>query len=347
MLILGIVFLVITLQTLQLDEGSAGYFVHLGFGAINQYAQGRLGLKTSMYFTYLRFAFMKLMPTTESWAPGLYSDILLANIWQFLVSMLYVQYNPLLSCMLANREWHRYAAGTNERKPLRVSSPVGFQRSSYYISMPWRYGIPLLVTMAILHWILSQSVFVLPIETVRSDGTVDTNNHFSTVGFSIWPMISGKLMTLMIFLLPLLYYYLTVLIKSLFGLAMLVGLLLMSAVIICGLQRYQGGMPMGATCSAVISAACHQPLPHDKDAYRFPVQWGAVSHPSLDFQSEARTNGGVDESDLIRVRGHESRGRGSTSREQGNGLQAQLEPGHCCFTTARDAEPPRVGEFYA
>lgn len=70
---------------------------------------------------------------------------------------------------------------------------------------------------------------------------------------------------------------------------------------------------MGATCSAVISAACHRPL-EDGEAFKFPVQWGAVSHQT-----------GKDE---VEVTG------------------CKVQPGHCCFTTARDVERPRVGEIY-
>jgi hypothetical protein len=101
--------------------------------------------------------------------------------------MLYVQYNSLLSCMLANREWYLYGL---HRKSLRVSFPVGLQRGSYYLSMPLKFGIPLQLTMTALHWTLSQSVFVMPIEPIFSDGTVDIEDHFSTVGFSIWPIIT-------------------------------------------------------------------------------------------------------------------------------------------------------------
>lgn len=68
-------------------------------------------------------------------------------------------------------------------------------------------------------------------------------------------------------------------------------------------------MPLASTCSAAISASCHQPLPDDRDAYRFPVQWGVVS---------------VDDRDA-----------------QGVGV------GHCCFTTARDVEAPVAGWMYA
>ena len=41
-------------------------------------------------------------------------------------------------------------------------------------------------------------------------------------------------------------------------------------------RRYPPGMPLAATCSAAISAACHPP-PEDVDAAVLPVQWGVVS----------------------------------------------------------------------
>jgi hypothetical protein len=108
-------------------------------------------------------------------------------MWQFLVSMIYVQSNSLLTCIFANLEWQHYAA---ERKPLRVSRPTGLQRSSYYISMPWRFGIPLIATSSFIHWTLSQSVFILPLESINSDGTTNQNSRQNWVGFSIWPIIT-------------------------------------------------------------------------------------------------------------------------------------------------------------
>ncbi len=43
-----------------------------------------------------------------------------------------------------------------------------------------------------------------------------------------------------------------------------------------GLRKYATGMPLSATCSGAISAACHPP-PDDVDAALLPVQWGVVS----------------------------------------------------------------------
>lgn len=43
-----------------------------------------------------------------------------------------------------------------------------------------------------------------------------------------------------------------------------------------GSRKYPAGIPLTATCSAGISAACHAPA-DDVDASVLPVQWGVVS----------------------------------------------------------------------
>jgi hypothetical protein len=99
---------------------------------------------------------------------------------------------------------------------------------------------------------------------------------------------------------------------------------------------------MGATCSAVISAACHQPLPADKEAYKFAVQWGAVSQPTLKLIRRPKSNITLDSmstgiSDTLLSEGVDEEGVTSFG----------IEPGQCYFTTARDVEPPREGQLYA
>ncbi|KAF2117577.1 hypothetical protein BDV96DRAFT_489653, partial [Lophiotrema nucula] len=128
-------------------------------------------------------------------------------------------------------------------KSLRVSTSIGPQRSSYYVSMPLRYGIPLMAKMSLLHWTLSQGLFVVPLETPNNDGTVDTSSCISYLGFSLLPLFTaGNIVLVMVI-----------------------------AIVLGSLHHYPSGMPMGATYSAVVSAACHQPLPDDQDAYKFPV----------------------------------------------------------------------------
>ncbi|KAK4499341.1 hypothetical protein PRZ48_009854 [Zasmidium cellare] len=88
---------------------------------------------------------------------GLVAAILLANCPQAIVSFLYLLYNGLLTSMLLAKEWSQYAL---RRKPLRVTSPHGSQRSTHYLQLPLRYSFPLLLISSLLHWIISQSIFL-------------------------------------------------------------------------------------------------------------------------------------------------------------------------------------------
>jgi len=70
--------------------------------------------------------------------PGLLTTVLLANLPQGILSFLYLTYNGLFSCVLGAHEWSRFAYS---RKPLRVTGPVGHQRSTYYLQLPYSYAI--------------------------------------------------------------------------------------------------------------------------------------------------------------------------------------------------------------
>ncbi|KAL4942782.1 hypothetical protein BDV06DRAFT_211600 [Aspergillus oleicola] len=51
-------------------------------------------------------------------------------------------------------EWSRYAVS---RRGIRVSwNPQSAQRSTYFLSLPYRYAIPLITVHTILHWLISQ-----------------------------------------------------------------------------------------------------------------------------------------------------------------------------------------------
>lgn len=69
---------------------------------------------------------------------GLIATTLFANMPQAILSFLYLTYNGLFSCMLGADEWSRFALF---RKPLRVTLPVGNQRSTYYLQLPYTYAI--------------------------------------------------------------------------------------------------------------------------------------------------------------------------------------------------------------
>lgn len=79
-------------------------------------------------------------------------------MWQLLFSVLHMSSNALLTSFCVESEWQSYAM---KKKTLRVGSPVGSQRSTYFLSLPWRYGLPLMATFTILHWTVSQSFFLI------------------------------------------------------------------------------------------------------------------------------------------------------------------------------------------
>src|SRR5436190_23263454 len=105
-------------------------------------------------------------------------------------SYIHLAFNSLLTCLLVSKEWSRYA---DKRSPLRVSHPKGIQRSSYFISLPWRYGGPLIIGNTAMHWLMSQSVFLVNTTTYCPTGKVDKNWAWFTVGYSIRAAVVCKL----------------------------------------------------------------------------------------------------------------------------------------------------------
>lgn len=173
--------------------------------------------------------------------------VLLANLPQLLFSFLYYLYNGLLTCMLAAEEQSHFGS---TRKALRVSFPEGYQRSSWFLSLPYKYGIPLIICSGLLHCFISQALFLVRI-VMYDENNVDIADA-SRAGFSPIGII----------------------------LSFSLGCILVIALVITGfLRRYPGGepaLPLLSTCSAAISAACHAPE-DDQDAHLLPVRWGVVS----------------------------------------------------------------------
>ncbi|KAF5964045.1 hypothetical protein FBULB1_13014 [Fusarium bulbicola] len=167
-------------------------------------------------------------------------NVLLANLPQLIFSFLYFQYNSLFTCMAAAKEWSDHG---KERRSLRVSSnPRGEQRSRYFLQLPYRYSIPLLVASISMHWMLSQSIFIVAVE--------DTTDWIVfTCGYSPIAIIF-------------------VIITAVF---------MAAAVVITALRRLPTAMPVAASCSLAIAAACHHPdsMPQP-DAPMFPLQWGVM-----------------------------------------------------------------------
>lgn len=213
----------IGLKNTDLAGTSISYLYSLGFGTVT--AQSVISMNLS-----------------GDW--GLMATVLISNSPQVLLSFLYLTYNGLFTCMLLAEEWSGYA---HRRKTLRVTSAKGSQRSTYWLQLPYRYSIPLLVLSGSLHWLVSQSIFLARVTVIDETGVEDPDLSVSTCGYS-----NIAIIFLIIF----------ASITVLLGLA-------------SGFRRYEAGMPLVGSCSAAISAACHPPE-GDTNASGKPLMWGCV-----------------------------------------------------------------------
>lgn len=172
-------------------------------------------------------------------------NVLLANLPQLILSFVYLFYNNLITCMLLSAEYTGFA---KTRQSLRVSKPAGTQRSTYYLQLPYKYSITLLVVCALLHWLVSRSLFLVKIDIYNMAGDLDPSRAVTACGYSSTPfaldVVIGSLM-----------------IAALFGLARF--------------RKFDEGIPITSSCSLAISAACHPNDPDDANVL-LPLQYGVV-----------------------------------------------------------------------
>ncbi|KAE8162407.1 hypothetical protein BDV40DRAFT_288545 [Aspergillus tamarii] len=184
----------------------------------------------------------------NAWPPSLITNTIIANTPQVIFSVLYFASNSVLTAMTLAAEWSNYAL---HRKGLRVSStPHGSQRTTYFLSLPYTYALPLLVFSTVLHWLISQSLFLVNVESydmqLERFGLFD----FATCGYSPVAIVS----------------------------AIAVGGFMLFCLIGLGLRRFASGMPVAGSCSRAISAACYPGISSGEgDAVEtMPLQWGVV-----------------------------------------------------------------------
>ena len=169
---------------------------------------------------------------------------LVVNSPQLLASATYLSYNILMTSMVMTAECNDFAA---HRKTLRLSAPRDRQRSTYYLQLPYRYAIPLMIVCGLLHWLLSQSLFLVNLMVVGLDGKRKPDNDITACGWSPVALLF------------------TLLLASL----MLLALLLL------GSRRYSIEMPIMRSHSLRISAACHPP-DNFEGAALLPIEYGVV-----------------------------------------------------------------------
>jgi hypothetical protein len=175
------------------------------------------------------------------------SAMILTNLPQLSVSAIYLSLNHQLTLMVQLRDWARLAS---RRQAIRVSNPEpdSDQVSTYWLSLPYRYSIPLLSTSVSWGWLVSNTFFVMRYAVyhdISIDDVPDAPNY--TMGFSAIALIYSFVFGLVIFG-----------VSAAFG-----------------FRKCTSGMPLGPSNSLVIAAACHPPE-RDRYAARNMVKWGDV-----------------------------------------------------------------------
>ncbi|GKZ57347.1 hypothetical protein AnigIFM49718_002657 [Aspergillus niger] len=258
-----------------------------------------------------QLGFGSATPYTIAFTPNsstVISVSLLANTPQIIISVGYFLYNNLLTHMLLAAEYDDYAS---QRKPLRVSWPQGSQRSSYYLSLPYRYSIPLMVASMLLHWLVSASLFYVQINAIDTMGDTGYAAQLIACGYGpiaiVFALILGGVMTCTV-----------------------VGL---------GMRRFASHMPIAGSCSAAISAACH-PSGGEEHALK-PIIWGATSMAAVQPKGGADTDETISDHDL-EDRGEPEIGGYSPLSSESTGQDGSY--GHCSFTSEEviDPDPSRL-----
>ncbi|OCK72786.1 hypothetical protein K432DRAFT_411523 [Lepidopterella palustris CBS 459.81] len=114
-----------------------------------------------------------------------------------------------------------------------------------FLQLPYRYAIPLLSFSAALHWLVSQSFFLVRIDKVDTQGQlIDWTSAYGFLSLSF-------LITCIVFF------------------------CIIAVITVVALLRFTLQLPFAACCSLVISAACHPP-PEESPQCEL-VQWGHCS----------------------------------------------------------------------
>lgn len=163
-----------------------------------------------------------------------------------MVSIVYILHNGLFTSMLQACEWNSYYL---RKKYLRVSTPRGKQRSTYWLHLPYLYGIPLMAFSVLVHWLISLSLSFTRVGVQRDTGEIANQaaEETSSLGAASRPM----------------------------GFLALCGVPLLLFVVLTAWRKLRWEMPLVGSCSVAISAACHRPA-DDTDAAYLPVSWGEI-----------------------------------------------------------------------
>ena len=218
-----------------------GLMLGLGFGAdqnsLRTPSSTAIGIGATLGQSYPN----ALTTNIAGW--GKRNTLVLVNTPQFLISLTNVLYNSTITSMILVNNWNSFS---QRRRSLRVTVPLGEQKSQYYLTIPYRYAIPLLLIMGIFHWLVADSFFLVSMTAFRGTEAQPQDSVFG-IGYSALSI----------------------------ALALLICFLLFVILAIKSWQRYKVVMPVAGSCSIVISAACHK-AEREETPHLKKVMWGVL-----------------------------------------------------------------------
>lgn len=155
-------------------------------------------------------------------------DIVIANSFQLALSSTYFLYNSLYTAQCGALEWSQHVKGT--RRALRVTWPQGHQRSTFWLQLPYRYGIPLVVVSILMHFLVSQSIFLARLHYYDWLGDL-IDGGYTDVGYSPRAVLT----------------------------TCIIGAVLVSVLILHSFRKLDTRIPIHGNKSTVVSAMCHPP----------------------------------------------------------------------------------------
>lgn len=202
-------------------------------------------------------ATLQFMPLQDN-GDNFIIQTLAANSFQVGLTLLYFLTNGFITTICIQHEWSSYA---RNRKGLRVSTTRrGEQRSTYFFQIPFRFSVPLIAIFAVLHWLVSETFFVVD-EAVKLSETNEILQSSTHLGFS--PL--AACVALVLLAVMLLY------------------------IIVQGLWIIRLPMPALRTCSAVLAAACHPDQGgRASEIYLEQVRWGTECDINNSFSPNVR-----------------------------------------------------------
>lgn len=196
----------------------------------------------------------------------------------------------------------------SSKRGLRVTDPAkeedGKQQSTYFLTIPFKYYLINASIQSVLHFLVSQAFFFARVNVLDHWEEI-SKYSISQCGYSVLGLIS-----------------LVVVAFFTHGIHLWISR-----------QKFDNRMPLAATCSGALSAACHPQNVHERHHMK-EVHWG-IEEVRLD---EARTV-------AVGIRNRSSPSVVEDRQRPVDSDETKTEPPRCTFTS-RGATYPTVGQSY-